>query len=82
MSTKIPVNGQPGLYRDENTGAILNCSDLQYQKYLQLKQIKLKELGELEEMKKKINEINNIKNDLDEIKDTMKIILEKLNFNS
>jgi hypothetical protein len=79
MDTKIPVEGQPGLYRDENTGAILNCSDLQYKKYMELREIKLKESQQMKEMKSKINEIEDLKTDLNEIKNIMKIILEKIN---
>ena len=43
MNSKILVEGQPGLYRDEVSGAILNCSDTQYKKYLELKNIKKKQ---------------------------------------
>jgi hypothetical protein len=82
MNTKIPVEGQPGLYRDENTGAILNCSDVQYQKYIELKQVKLKEIERMNELKNKVDEIDHIKNDIGEIKNIMNVILQKLNLHS
>ena len=39
---KGPVEGNPGLYRDSKSGAILNCSDTEFQKYLELKELKSK----------------------------------------
>lgn len=65
---KIPVEGQPGLYRDSETGAIINTSSLEFSSYEQTKKIKLKEREEIE----------NIKNDLSELKDMMKEIVTKL----
>lgn len=69
---KIPVEGNPGLYRDSETGAILNCSDIEYNNYMKTKEVKLKEK----------QEIQNIKSEVSEIKDMMKIILSKLDSNS
>lgn len=65
---KIPVEGQPGLYRDSETGAIINSSSGEFSSYEQSKKIKLKEREEIE----------NIKNDLSELKDMMKEIVTKL----
>lgn len=65
---KIPVEGQPGLYRDSETGAIINSSGGEFSSYEQSKKIKLKEREEIE----------NIKNDLSELKDMMKQIVTKL----
>jgi len=78
----IPVEGNKGLFRDENTSAILNCSDSDYQKYLEVKNIKMKEVVHLNEMSEKINEIDQLKSDVNEIKDMMKMILSKLDSNS
>lgn len=75
---KIPVEGNPNLYRDINSGAIVNGSDSEFQKYLELKEIKLKEISEMNELKSQISEIDQLKNDVNEIKDMMKIILSKL----
>ena len=35
----IPVKGHSELYRDENSNAILNCSDVEYNEYLKVKNI-------------------------------------------
>jgi|TARA_B000000557_G_scaffold188039_1_gene153885 hypothetical protein len=65
---KIKVKDSGSLYRDEESGAILNCSDSEYDRYLKLKQQKLRES----------NEMDKLKNDVDELKDMMKLILNKL----
>lgn len=78
----IPVEGNKGLFRDENTSAILNCSDSDYQRYLEVKNTKMKEVAQMNEMTEKINEIDQLKSDVNEIKDIMKLILSKLDSNS
>ena len=78
----IPVEGNKGLFRDENTSAILNCSDSDYQRYLEVKNTKMKEVAQMNEMTEKINEIDQLKSDVNEIKDMMKLILSKLDSNS
>jgi len=65
---KIPVEGQPGLYRDSETGAIINSSSGEFSSYEQAKKIKLKEK----------EEIQNIKNELSELKGMMKELVNKL----
>ena len=66
--SKIKVKDSGSLYRDEEAGAILNCSDSEYDNYLKLKQKKLQEA----------NEMNKLKDDVDELKSMMKLILSKL----
>jgi hypothetical protein len=60
----IPVKGHPDLYRDENTGAILNCDDTSYQNYIQNKNLKqaqkLAEKNEIEQLKKDVTEIKSL----------------------
>jgi len=75
----VPVEGNIGLFRDENSNAILNCSDSDYEKYLELKTEKIKEINRLNELNNKVNEIDQLKTDVGEIKDMMKLILSKLN---
>ncbi len=75
----IPVEGNMGLFRDENSSAILNCSDSDYQKYLELKSEKIKEIDKLNELNDKVSEIDQLKSDMSEMKDMMKLILSKLN---
>jgi acyl-CoA hydrolase len=78
----IPVEGNKGLFRDEKSSAILNCSDSDYQKYLEVKNMKMKEVIQINEMTEKINEIDQLKSDVSEMKDMMKLILSKLDSNS
>lgn len=65
---KVKVKDSNSLYRDEESGAILNCNDSEYDSYLQLKEKKLKEAAEMDKLK----------DDVDELKDMMKLILSKL----
>jgi 5-enolpyruvylshikimate-3-phosphate synthase len=78
----VPVEGNMGLFRDENTNAILNCSNSDYDKYLELKTLKVKEANRLNEMSQKVNEIDQLKSDVSEMKDMMKLILKKLDSDS
>ena len=66
--SKIKVKDSGSLYRDEESGAILNCSDSEYDNYLKLKQKKLQEAIEMDKLK----------DDVDELKSMMKLILSKL----
>ena len=61
---KVKVKDSGSLYRDEESGAILNCSDSEYNNYLKLKQQKLKEVSEMDKLK----------DDVDELKDMMNLI--------
>ena len=65
---RIKVKDSNSLYRDEESGAILNCNDTAYDNYLKMKENKLKE----------VDEMDKLKNDVDELKDMMKLILSKL----
>ena len=65
---KIKVKDSGSLYRDEESGAILNCSDSEYSSYLKLKEKKMKEVSEMDKLK----------DDVDKLKDMMKLILSKL----
>jgi uncharacterized protein YydD (DUF2326 family) len=78
----VPVEGNMGLFRDENSNAILNCSNSDYEKYLELKNLKIKEVGRLNEMNEKIHEIDQLKSDVSEMKDMMRLILQKLDSDS
>jgi len=63
----IKVEGYPNLYRDENSGAIINCDSTAYNQYLNS--------ISKQEMKKK--ELDEIKNDIQEIKNLLKELLKK-----
>ncbi len=61
----IPVEGHPNLYRDEKTGAIINCDNQAYNQYM----------NAMSSRKVQREEINQIKRDIDEIKTLLKEIL-------
>lgn len=66
----IPVKGYPNLYRDEETGAILNCDNVSYNNYIHNRNLK-----ESQKLNQK-NEIENLKKEVDEIKS---LVLELIN---
>ena len=59
----IPVEGHKHLYRDEKSGAIINCDNLGYSQY---KQSRIQR-----------EEIDNMKKDIEEIKNLLKQIASK-----
>jgi len=63
----IRVEGQKNLYRDEKSGAIINCDTTAYNNYLNIKNQKELQKSEIEQMK----------NDIEEIKSLLKKFLEK-----
>ena len=56
----IPVEGHKNLYRDENSGAIINHDSLGYSQYMGMKNRKLNEREELDRMKSDIEEIKSL----------------------
>jgi L-rhamnose mutarotase len=65
----LPVKDHHGLYRDESTNAILNCNKNEYDQYLKQKNQRLMQ----------ISEITSIKEDISELKDALKMLIEKIN---
>jgi hypothetical protein len=63
----IRVEGHPNLYRDERSGAIINCDSVAYNQYV----------NSLNARDSQKREIDNIKNDINEIKCLLKQLLEK-----
>lgn len=53
----IKVEGHPNLYRDESTGAIVNCDNIAYNQYLNSLNNRSVQNREIQEMKKDIDEI-------------------------
>lgn len=53
----IPVKGHPNLYRDEESGAIVNCDNTSYNQYVNSLSNRKTQRRELDEMKKDIEEI-------------------------
>tara|TARA_S200002703_G_scaffold113509_3_gene99039 strand:- start:1268 stop:1474 length:207 start_codon:yes stop_codon:yes gene_type:complete len=68
MTQYIKVEGHDNLVRDKQTGAILNNDSSSYQSYMRQKQVKLSERNEIEKLKSEVGEI----------KDMLKVIIEKL----
>jgi len=65
----IKVDGHQNLYRDEKTGAIINCDDNGYDQYL----------NSLNHREKKDRELSDMKKDIDEIKSSLAILINGLN---
>ena len=64
----LPVEGHTSLGRDPESNAILNNSDKAYDEYIRMKNKALTDK----------QEITNLKEEVGELKDMMKLILEKL----
>lgn len=56
----IPIEGHPNLFRDEKSGAIVNCDTLEYESYLRMKKKKIDEQQELQNLKLEVSEIKNL----------------------
>ena len=67
MKKLIKVKDHPHLYRDENTGAIVNYDTIGYNQRLK----------KIENQESKKNELDNMKKDIDEIKSLLKEFLNK-----
>ncbi len=65
----IKVEGHSHLYRDETTGAIINCDDSGYDQYIK----------SLNYRKNQKEELNNMRKELDELKSLLKILVEGKN---
>ena len=55
---KLKVKDSGSLYRDEESGAILNCSNTQYDEYLKLKEQKMKEVSEMDKLKDDVDAVS------------------------
>ena len=70
----IPVEGNPGLFRDTQSGAIVNKNKSGYQAYISKR-------DRLNENKKKVEtleeKVETLSDDIGEIKDLLKQILDK-----
>lgn len=54
------VQGHPNLYRDEKSGAIVNCDDLSYNQYVISLENRQNQKKEIEQLKDEIGEIKNL----------------------
>ena len=60
----IRVEGHKHLYRDENTGAIVNCDTSGYMRYKKMRDKKLIEKSEIEHLKSEIDTLKGLLNEL------------------
>lgn len=68
----IPVEGNKHLYRDSNSGAIINCDTISYNQYIRMREQKKLEKQKFSSQK---DEIEKLKNDMNEIKSLLKEIV-------
>ena len=60
----IRVKGYTNLYRDENSGAIVNCDSVAYNQYLNIVNNRESQKKELDMIKQDINEIKSLLKEL------------------
>jgi len=60
----IRVKGHTNLYRDENSGAIVNCDSVAYNQYLNIVNNRESQKKELDMIKKDIDEIKSLLREL------------------
>ena len=56
----IPVEGHNNLFRDEKSGAIVNCDTSEYNQYIKMKSERQKQKDEISELKKDVQLIKNL----------------------
>ena len=76
MSNYTPVEGQKGLYRDNDTAAIINRDKNAYKSYMSRKKALDSKDNELNKMKE---DLDNVKDELGEIKGLLSTLVQKLN---
>ena len=60
----IPVEGHKHLYRDEKSGAIINCDTSGYMAYKKMKNKKTIEKSELDSLKSEVDTLKRLLSDL------------------
>ena len=76
MTNYIPVEGKSGLYRDEDSTAIVNRDKKAYLDYMKRKKTVRNKNQELDQMKE---DLDNVKGELGDIKDLLSTLVQKLN---
>lgn len=56
----IPVEGYIGLFRDEKSGAIVNCNTNEYEEYLKMERKVMTEKEEISKLKVEIAELKSL----------------------
>lgn len=70
----LPVEGQPGLYRDTKSNAIVNSNTMEYENYVKQRNARQTKNVKIEQLE---IEMHQIKDDLFEIKSLLKSFIEK-----
>jgi DNA-binding transcriptional regulator YhcF (GntR family) len=70
MMDKLPVEGYSNLYRDLNSGAIINSNVDDYHKYMESK-------AKRERLHNAVDEIDNLKSEMAEIKTLLKQLINQ-----
>ena len=70
----LPVEGQPGLYRDTKSNAIVNSNTVEYENYVKQRNARQTKNAKIEQLE---SEMHQIKDDLFEIKSLLKSFIEK-----
>ena len=60
----IQVEGHKHLYRDEKTGAIINCDTTGYMRYKKMRNKKINEKSEIDSLKAEIDTLKGLLNEL------------------
>ena len=56
----IPVEGHKNLFRDENSGAIVNNDTTEYNNYIRMKNERQKQKNEIAELKQDVQQIKSL----------------------
>jgi len=64
MDNLITVEGHPNLFRDKNTGAIVNCDNVSYKQYLNSISNRMNTKKEIEALRGEIDEIKSLLKEL------------------
>lgn len=75
MNNLIPVDGKPNLFRDLNSGAIVNNDSSAYKQHLQHIKNLESQKNRMEILENKVNQINE---DIGEIKSLLKNLIKNL----
>ena len=76
MDNLTPVEGMSGLYRDQNSSAIINRNRSEYESYMARKKATEAKNNEFDQMKE---DLDSVKSEIGDIKDMLSTLVQKLN---
>ena len=56
----IPIEGHNNLFRDEDSGAVVNCDTYEYTQYIRMKSERQRQKEEIKDLKKDVHEIKTL----------------------